>query len=163
MDGTTVVTQRREPGRRASTLEISNHPSRIILLKQVVISISAVLSCTERMRCLHLLPAERQREVVTVRIEQIEDAGSQGLMASLSSVPPGPFEAPAMLEKGRNLAVAKGFSFPLSPNSLVWVGLHLLWGDGCPVMGPVPWLLLPPASLAPYQPCLGGASSVPSL
>lgn len=73
MDGTTVVTQGREPGRRASTLEISNHPSRIILLKQVVISISAVLSCTERMRCLHLLPAERQREVVTVRIEQIED------------------------------------------------------------------------------------------
>lgn len=41
--------------------------------------------------------------------------------------------------EGRGPGVAKGFRSPLSPGCLVWVGLHLLWGDGCPVMRPVAW------------------------
>lgn len=106
MDRSAVVTQGREAGRRAGTLEISQ--SRIILLKQVAISISAVFSCTEPMHCLHLLPAKRQQEIVTVPIEQIGDAWSQGPMASLSSMPPGPFEAPAMLGKDRGAGSGQG-------------------------------------------------------
>lgn len=36
-------------------------------------------------------------------------------------------EAAAML-RGVGLGLAEGFRSLLSPNSLVWVGLHLLWG-----------------------------------
>lgn len=127
----------------------------------------AVASLTDCMLCLYLLPTKRKpgkgkQEVLTFLIEQIEDARSQELMASLSSVPPGLFEAPAMLGKGRGLGLAEGFSSPLSPNSCLG-GAASVVGDGCPIMRPVSCLLLPLASLAPYQSCLGDIHSVASL
>lgn len=112
------------------------------------------------MHFLQLLHAKRQQEVVTVLIEQIEDARSQGPMASLSSMPPGPFEAPAMLGKGRGWEWLRDLAL-LCPHTLLFGWGCICCADGCPVMRPVSWMLLPLASLAPYQPCLGGFALCP--
>lgn len=50
-------------------------------------------------------PGEGKQEVVTFLAEQIENASSQDRMADLPLVPPGPFEAAAML---RGAGVGQG-------------------------------------------------------
>lgn len=57
--------------------------------------------------CVWLLPGKWRQEVVTFLIEQIKTAGSRERMADVPSVPPGPFEATAML-RGAGTGAGQG-------------------------------------------------------
>lgn len=84
------MTKQRNP-ERAGNIPAKETAFWLLALSQRLPSNVATLGC------VWLLPGKWRQEVVTFLIEQIKTAGSRKRMADVPSVPPGPFEAAAML------------------------------------------------------------------
>lgn len=94
------MTKQRNP-ERAGNIPAKEAAFWLLALSQRLPSNAATLGC------VWLLPGKWRQEVVTFLIEQIKTAGSRERMADVPSVPPGPFEAAAML-RGAGTGAGQG-------------------------------------------------------